>query len=136
MTTSLHLRYYTTARGVRPVADYINGLSRADQAVVAAALVEIAERGFAARGVTFRQIAGKLDERILAIRTVLELVEQRKKRRLAQRTIVDRMGVSQPVIAQLEKPLESSWRQPSLSVLSRYAAALGLILEVRLRPAA
>jgi hypothetical protein len=76
------------------------------------------------------------DERVLAIRTVLELVEQRKKRRLAQRTIADRMGVSQPVIARLEKPLESSWRQPSLSVLSRYAAALGLVLEVRLRPAA
>jgi hypothetical protein len=76
------------------------------------------------------------DERILAIRTVLELVEQRKKRRLAQRTIADRMGISQPVIARLEKPLEPSWRQPSLSVLSRYAAALGLVLEVRLRPAA
>jgi DNA-binding XRE family transcriptional regulator len=76
------------------------------------------------------------DARVLAVRTVLELVEQRKKRRLAQRTIADRMGVSQPVIARLEKPLEPSWRQPSLSVLSRYAAALGLVLEVRLRPAA
>ena len=58
----MRLRYYTTARGVRPVADYINGLSRADQAIVAAALLEIAESGFAARGVTFRQIAGKLWE--------------------------------------------------------------------------
>jgi transcriptional regulator with XRE-family HTH domain len=76
------------------------------------------------------------DERVLAIRTVLELVEQRKKRRVAQRTIAERMGVSQPVIARLEKPLESTWRQPSLTVLSRYAAALGLVLEVRLRPAA
>lgn len=37
------------------------------------------------------------DERVLAIRTVLELVEQRKKRRLAQRTVAERMGVSQPV---------------------------------------
>lgn len=46
------------------------------------------------------------------------------------------MGVSQPVIARPEKPLEPTWRQPSLSVLSRYAAALGLVLEVRLRPAA
>jgi DNA-binding XRE family transcriptional regulator len=76
------------------------------------------------------------DERVLAVRTVLELVEQRKKRRLAQRTIADRMGVSQPVIARLEKPFEPSWRQPSLSVLSRYAAALGMVIEVRLRPAA
>jgi hypothetical protein len=46
------------------------------------------------------------------------------------------MGVTQPVIARLEKPLDRAWRQPSLSVLSRYAAALGLLLEVRLRPAA
>jgi transcriptional regulator with XRE-family HTH domain len=76
------------------------------------------------------------DERVLAIRTVLELVEQRQKRRLSQRTIAERMGVSQPVIARLEKPLEPTWRQPSLSVLSRYAAALGLVLEVRFRPAA
>jgi DNA-binding XRE family transcriptional regulator len=70
------------------------------------------------------------DQRVLAIRTMLEMVDQRKKRRLSQRTIAERMGVSQPVIARLEKPLEPTWRQPSLSVLSRYAAALGLILEV------
>ena len=76
------------------------------------------------------------DQRVVAIRTMLELVEQRKKRRLSQQAIAERMGVSQPVIARLEKPLEPTWRQPSLSVLSRYAAALGLVLEVRLRPAA
>ncbi len=58
----MRLRYYTTARGDRPVANYIEGLSRADQAVIAAALAEIAERGFKARGVTFRQIDGKLWE--------------------------------------------------------------------------
>lgn len=76
------------------------------------------------------------DERRVAIRTVLELVEQRRKGRLSQRTVAARMGVSQPVIARLEKPFEATWRQPSLSVLARYAAALGLVLEVRLRPAA
>jgi phage-related protein len=58
----MHLRYYTTARGVRPVADYIEGLSRADQAVLTAALTEISDRGFGARGVTFRQVEGKLWE--------------------------------------------------------------------------
>ncbi len=76
------------------------------------------------------------DERILAIRTVLELAEHRRKRRLSQKTIAERMGVTQPVIARLEKPFDAAWRQPSLSVLSRYAAALGLVLEVRLRRAA
>jgi len=86
-------------------------------------------------GMTAKERAA-YDERVLAIRTVLELVEQRQKRRLSQRTLAERMGVSQPVIARLEKPLEPTWRQPSLSVLSRYAAALDLVLEVRFRPAA
>lgn len=58
----MRLRYYTTARGGRPVAEYIEGLSRTDRAVIAAALGEMAERGLAARGVTFRQIGGKLWE--------------------------------------------------------------------------
>ena len=76
------------------------------------------------------------DERILAMRTVLELAERRRGQGLSQQQVAKRMDVSQPVIARLEKPLESSWRQPSLSVLSRYAAALGLTLEVRVRRAA
>jgi len=87
------------------------------------------------KGMTVEERAA-YDERVLAIRTVLELVEQRKKRRLSQRMIAEHMGVTQPVIARLEKPLEPTWRQPSLSVLSRYAAAVGLVLEVHLRPAA
>jgi phage-related protein len=58
----MRLRYYTTTRGDRPVAAYIEGLSRADQAVLAVALTEIAERGREARGVTFRQLEGKLWE--------------------------------------------------------------------------
>jgi DNA-binding XRE family transcriptional regulator len=76
------------------------------------------------------------DERALAIRTVLELAEHRRKKGLSQEQVAKRMEVSQPVIARLEKPFEPSWRQPSLSVLSRYAAALGLTLEVRVRRAA
>lgn len=58
----MRLQYYTTPRGDRPVANYVEGLSRADQAVMAVALTEIAERGFEGRGVTFRQIEGKLWE--------------------------------------------------------------------------
>ena len=73
------------------------------------------------------------DERVLAIAAVLELVADRKRRRIPQRTVAARMGVSQPVIARLERPLEAAWRQPSLSVLSRYARALGLELELRVR---
>jgi phage-related protein len=58
----MRLRYYTTPRGDRPVATYIEGLSRADQAGMVVALSEMAARGFEARGVTFRQIEGKLWE--------------------------------------------------------------------------
>jgi len=76
------------------------------------------------------------DERVLAIHTILELAEHRRKQGLSQEQVAKGMGVSQPVIARLEKPFESSWRQPSLSVLARYAAALGLTLEVRVRRAA
>ena len=79
---------------------------------------------------------GAYGERMLAIRTVLELAEHRRKKGLSQEQVAKRMEVSQPVIARLEKPFEPSWRQPPLSVLSRYAAALGLTLEVRVRRAA
>ena len=73
------------------------------------------------------------DERVLAISAVLELAAERKKRGIPQKVIAARMGVSQPVVARLERPLEGAWRQPSLSVLSRYARALGLELELRVR---
>ncbi len=73
----MRLRYYTTARGERPVAVYIEALSRKDQAVMAAALTEIAERGFEARGVTFRQLQGKLWEiRIGSHRVFYVLITQ------------------------------------------------------------
>ena len=58
----MRLRYYSTARGVHPVAEYVEELSRNAQAVIAAAFADVAERGFKARGVTFRQIEGKLWE--------------------------------------------------------------------------
>ena len=73
------------------------------------------------------------DERVLAILAVLELAAERKRRGMSQKAVAEKMGVSQPVIARLERPLEPTWRQPSLSVLSRYARALGVALELRVR---
>lgn len=58
----MRLRCYSTARGVHPVAEYVEELSRNAQAVIAAAFADVAERGFKARGVTLRQIEGKLRE--------------------------------------------------------------------------
>ncbi len=58
----MQLRYYTTARGERPVAAYVERLSRPEQAALAVALTEVAERGLEARGVSFRHLGGKLWE--------------------------------------------------------------------------
>jgi len=44
--------------------------------------------------------------------------------------------VGQPVCVAREKACASSWRQPSLTVLSRSAATLDLVLEIRRRAAA
>jgi hypothetical protein len=46
------------------------------------------------------------------------------------------MGATQPVSGRLEKLRESTWRQPSPSVLARWAAVLSLDLAMRFRPAA
>ncbi len=72
-------------------------------------------------------------ERVLAISAVLELAAERKKLGIAQKVVAGRMGASQPVVARLERPVDPSWRQPSLSVLSRYARALGLEIALRVR---
>ncbi len=58
----MQLRHHTTARGERPVATYIESLSRSDQAALAVALTEVADRGLEARGVSFRHLGGKLWE--------------------------------------------------------------------------
>jgi transcriptional regulator with XRE-family HTH domain len=75
----------------------------------------------------------RYEQRVLAIVAVLELVAERKGRGISQKVVAERMGVSQPVVARLERPMEARWRQPSLAVLSRYAHALGLDLELRVR---
>ncbi len=77
----------------------------------------------------------RYEQRVLAIVAVLELVAERKRRGISQKIVAERMGVSQPVVARLERPMEARWRQPSLSVLSRYAHALGLELELRVKRA-
>ena len=90
---------------------------------------------------TFRALRARMtetaraihDERVLAIAAMLELAAERRRRGISQEVLAERMGVSQPVVARLERPLEGAWRQPSLSVLSRYARALGLELELRVK---
>jgi phage-related protein len=105
---------------------------------MAAALTEIAERGFEARGMTFRQIEAKLWEVRVGPHRVFCVVLRPEQMVLLHpyRKQTQKAPARQLVIARLEKPLEPTWRQPSLSVLSRYAAALGLVLEVPLRPPA
>ncbi len=58
----MRLRYYATRQGKHPVAEYIESLSVPDKAMMAALFQEISTRDLQARGVSFRQIEGKLWE--------------------------------------------------------------------------
>ena len=55
------------------------------------------------------------------------LIEARAKSGLSQREVAERMGTSQPAVARLE-----SGHKPSLKTLERYAAAVGMKIEIHL----
>ena len=55
------------------------------------------------------------------------LIEARAKSGLSQREVAERMGTSQPAVARLE-----SGHKPSLKTLERYAAAVGMRIEIHL----
>ena len=62
----------------------------------------------------------------LAQSLLASLVDARKRRGFSQAEVARRMGVSQPVVVRLEAGTHS----PTLSTLSRYAAAIGAIFGV------
>ena len=76
---------------------------------------------------------GVHDKRVLAIAAVLALAAERNQRGISQKAVAERMKVSQPVVARLERPLQRAWRQPSLGVLARYARVLGLELRLEVK---
>ena len=57
------------------------------------------------------------------------LIDARSRAGLSQSDVAARMGTSQPAVARLE-----SGRKPTLKALERYAAAVGMKVEVRLVP--
>ena len=63
----------------------------------------------------------------VALSVLHELIDARKKADLTQVDVAGRMNVSQSAIVRLE----SGTHSPTLSTLSRYAAAIGVKLEVR-----
>jgi DNA-binding XRE family transcriptional regulator len=63
----------------------------------------------------------------LALTLLNELIEARKKSDLSQVEVARRMGVPQSAVVRLESGAHS----PTLSTLTRYAAAVGVRLEVR-----
>lgn len=73
--------------------------------------------------------ASKVDETAgeLAVRLLASLIEARKKAKLSQAEVARRMRVPQPAVVRLEAGTHS----PTLSTLARYAAAVGVRLEVR-----
>ena len=58
----MRLRYYRNSAGRQPVAEYVETLAWPERAALAALFEEIASRGLEARGISFRQIEGKLWE--------------------------------------------------------------------------
>ncbi len=59
-------------------------------------------------------------------KTVRQLVELRKRRKLSQRSVADAIGVSQPYIARIERGTEAV----GLRILSAYALAVGARISV------
>ena len=66
------------------------------------------------------------DAQLIALAVLDELVAERRKAGLAQRTVARRMGVPQPVVSRLE----SGSHSPNLTTLARYAEAIGCRLMV------
>ena len=58
----MKVTFYETASGRSPVTDFIDKQPAKDQAVIVVALEDVEEHGFAAKGVQFRQLQGKLWE--------------------------------------------------------------------------
>ena len=58
----MRIRYYTSARGERPVETYILGLSPRDLGAVEAVFRMLGEHGLGAPGVSCRAVEGKLWE--------------------------------------------------------------------------
>lgn len=63
----------------------------------------------------------------VAVRLLRSLIEARKKAKLSQAEVARRMQVPQPAVVRLE----SGTHSPTLTTLARYAAAIGVKLEVR-----
>ena len=59
---------------------------------------------------------------------IKELIAYRKKHKLTQQDIAERSGIMRPNIARLE----SMKAEPSMDVLSRYAASIGMDIKISL----
>ncbi|MBR5407823.1 MAG: helix-turn-helix transcriptional regulator [Lachnospiraceae bacterium] len=59
---------------------------------------------------------------------IRELIAYRKKHKLTQQDISERSGIMRPNIARLE----SMRAEPSMDVLSRYAASMGMDIKISL----
>jgi transcriptional regulator with XRE-family HTH domain len=64
---------------------------------------------------------------------VRQLVEARRARGMSQNDVAARMGITQSTVSQLERGRDSILG-PSVSVLQRYASAVGVTLVVELVP--
>lgn len=61
-----------------------------------------------------------------------QMLQARREAGLTQAEVAERMGTKPPAVTRLESSLSSGKHSPSLATLTRYAAAVGCRLEVRL----
>ena len=61
-----------------------------------------------------------------------QMLQARRDAGLTQAEVAERMGTKAPAITRLESSLSSGKHSPSLATLTKYAAAVGCRLEVRL----
>jgi predicted transcriptional regulator len=75
----------------------------------------------------FRREYDELEEEFTIAREVIEL---RRRHKLTQKELADRVGTSQPAIARLES---GNYRNLSLSFIRRVARALNAVTDVHIR---
>ena len=63
-----------------------------------------------------------------------QLKDMRKKMKISQETVAEKMRSSKSAVSRLESAKGSSKHSPSISTLKKYADAIGCALEIKLKP--
>lgn len=76
-------------------------------------------------------LRSSIQQEIASVHVAMEIYKARKKAKLTQQQLAERVGTKQPVIARLE---DADYKGHSLAMLRRIAEALDTKIEVRFVP--